>query len=1606
MAVRFKHSALGEKTISLFNPTAILTPDELNFNEVTTKIKSYYGFNGASKILISLPKKGTSDPITSSETLFDAIDTWTQSSSERLNLHVEKLSTWISTTLQAKDSSSITKAARTAWELAAHPTHQQHLMNGKLLKGLVAACGVSSFIASGTAAGAISQIIHHSNPELRAMVLDSGALFGLLKQLRNTNIPRASDELMRLHAISALCCELDRSCGAGINILTSMNEKSIPTLEVIRILALVCTTGTKDTVISGACAVLSRLLPHSTIAAINEIGTSLTYVDHRDCIKVGLWALCAVARSKNMTCILVPRKVVLQKEMNLHHTKQNLMNRLIHLGENMMLDQDEEDNKDKHDDEKKQLNDKRQEQIKFLSMAFWNLSSAIISEHSTNSNNGNDQLENNQDFNNQESTLTEILTDLACNPDVSVSKSASAALANMAASGTMQPTAILCVRLLKQIVSPNTSSAVTIGLSAAVAFLCRSRYVLKKNYQSNKDDVGQSNELFQLLIAALTQRVDNRFETPQQHFIAAAMMYVSLPQQEEDACIITNESPTRTVTVLQMLASLLQRWTLMDHAVKQSVCLSLWGLAQNTKNCQHFNELHLIEKITTLYMAERPGDAPDLMLQHTSNNETKKETNNSFQRKKTTKESSLQKEFRKMKETREHQDLLRKLTKDIGLAKTRQYLLGVVYLLTYNEMCREAFFESKTLAIIVDGLNDPSSKVSATSIGIIWKLCEYDNLAQLIVSKTKGVDYLLRIAVYGRGTFSTQSRIFALNALSILVFEHPKIYQEIRKLQSENESIWGGDMFYEKALIKMLKEDDLKLNTVAGVCTARLAMSPRQKKMGKVGAVSALFGVVKRGVFQSHQTPGSDGRCQVTEDQLLAVDGATLALRNLSVYKNHQIIIAKQGLRTLMQLGIAIADPSVSSNTKSILHNISKNPLNRTTIYKAQLKSDSAEHRCKAEMELRRVLTLKSKAKSMKRRILRTGAGNLNHSNSLKQAASLNETHWDLKRRREAGKSWLAVPQSASHLVGVEDRLLCKKQPQLSSLLMRPMSKMFNTNSTAIDDRERENLWEPKIVRYIYEDPRELLPNVDTTSARHTKPRTIPSSSSSSHICKSFSSTTTLERPATTIAAKSTAIIIKKSTDQRLSQSMRRAKLMRPSTAEMVLSPVRKRNTKGRRSNKRGQGYRSAPAKIKLKTLKKKTNKEQMNPPSKRRPGTAPTKGSHGEKNCGRGGTSFSIHLQPEHAHYNRLSFGKKNKPKFGPMLNAVVQQPGVSLYRWAYVEGNRISEGNYNYFEMPDGRLSHFYSRAELKQAILPPPTTLIPNPLTLSIVCPGFHHGVDEPLPQLPPPPKANKTDANAIASFVSTCQFPLNSPPTGSIKFEDTPILLHVTEIAPAVNKEAFTSVVVQKKWTLESSAFAPRKMKSDARAFYDNDRVKKKAFTIDWANLTSKKKFVSMILKTDDEGGEDEVKEVRAAVWKSYSVIMDAFEFYSVMGTSLTQAYTIQSNAFNDFVDDCKITDMATCKRKDIDTIFIVANLEDDKQSKTNKANDDRALMRFEFLECVVRIAIAKYLKSGATDDVSDAVTMLCERNLQTNLGMCRCDCADVTPPLALLFNIYY
>ena len=52
-----------------------------------------------------------------------------------------------------------------------------------------------------------------------------------------------------------------------------------------------------------------------------------------------------------------------------------------------------------------------------------------------------------------------------------------------------------------------------------------------------------------------------------------------------------------------------------------------------------------------------------------------------------------------------------------------------------------------------------------------------------------------------------------------------------------------------------------------------------------------------------------------------------------------------------------------------------------------------------------------------------------------------------------------------------------------------------------------------------------------------------------------------------------------------------------------------------------------------------------------------------------------------------------------------------------------------------------------------------------------------------------------------------------------------------------------------------------------------------------------------------------------------------------------------------------------RRSDCDTLFIVANYQPDKKDPSVAVNDEHALMRFEFLEAIVRLAVAKYGKVG-------------------------------------------
>ncbi|PNH02618.1 hypothetical protein TSOC_011369, partial [Tetrabaena socialis] len=115
-----------------------------------------------------------------------------------------------------------------------------------------------------------------------------------------------------------------------------------------------------------------------------------------------------------------------------------------------------------------------------------------------------------------------------------------------------------------------------------------------------------------------------------------------------------------------------------------------------------------------------------------------------------------------------------------------------------------------------------------------------------------------------------------------------------------------------------------------------------------------------------------------------------------------------------------------------------------------------------------------------------------------------------------------------------------------------------------------------------------------------------------------------------------------------------------------------------------------------------------------------------------------------------------------------------------------------------------------------------------------------------------------------------------------------------------------------------------------------------------------------------------------------LVFGAFVYYAAGGSG--DPYHMSLNAFTTFLDDCLIADSDSqyCKRSDCDTIFIVCNFQPDKKSAEATVNMENAMMRYEFLEAIVRLAIAKYGKGQVTDDLPTAVAMMIEKNIIPHL----------------------
>ena len=214
---------------------------------------------------------------------------------------------------------------------------------------------------------------------------------------------------------------------------------------------------------------------------------------------------------------------------------------------------------------------------------------------------------------------------------------------------------------------------------------------------------------------------------------------------------------------------------------------------------------------------------------------------------------------------------------------------------------------------------------------------------------------------------------------------------------------------------------------------------------------------------------------------------------------------------------------------------------------------------------------------------------------------------------------------------------------------------------------------------------------------------------------------------------------------------------------------------------------------------------------------------------------------------------------------------------------------------------------------------------------------------------------------------------------------PMTVHVKQRAKAPEPEPEPEAAPEPEpekpaWRLETSMFAPRLKEADSRQFLDAESVLAKALACDWRMVLAEDRFHKFVRKMDEgvKGGEsidDELEDIRKAFAGRYATVLRLFDYYCACSSILTKAaFSISQNSYNLMLQETGIPDETTaCTFDECKKVFIVCNFEADKKSEQSDMNEDKALMRYEFIECLVRMAHARFKKD--IDDVSECVDAL-------------------------------
>eukprot|EP00943_MAST-04B_sp_MAST-4B-sp1_P005089 g5089.t1 len=861
----------------------------------------------------------------------------------------------------------------------------------------------------------------------------------------------------------------------------------------------------------------------------------------------------------------------------------------------------------------------------------------------------------------------------------------------------------------------------------------------------------------------------------------------------------------------------------------------------------------------------------------------------------------------------------------------RKRIVGLFFLMTVSNMkTRHAVLAEVYATEVIQWLEDSDYHIVTWTCAMFWdafytspKLAEellpYGILKILvhIASKHKGVTHL--------------TRQFAAGALEAIADAHPHALEE-----SNDEADRKQSTLMEKLYISLLSEDDTKLEEIACRGLGDLALyEHRAEDLVNFGAIARLGNAIEKALrfieddYEKHYYT-----------YVGIVRFGVNALRNMSMWQVSHMKLAKGAIKVLLHvLKVLVNDPVVADDVECAVYNISRNPKTFNILYQAQLKLATTMHKLDKEEELRKLLDEKgARSKQMKRRIIDSGACD-EVLNQIKQKDGFS-TIWDNKRIGAANNAWITCPLAAqADVVMADDKVRLKPIITLESIIRRPVGLTLASQKPRESKYRYGNVWLPKISSY--ETPlNKMVSSEDLLTATFNG--------------EDMDMTTGKKKEKKFIScAKSPGSTLNKITlSKSASVSSINEKESRASTTNDDIS------------------------------MKK--------------------------------GDPFTVHLKPDNAH-NECKIVFKDHASPG-------KNQRVRMAKWPASIDSTNAKSGIPIFKLPDGTLTHYYCKSDLQPGRHPGHPHRFPGALVLTKNFPGVHPEVDFPILRgtLQPPEPFSQENLTAY-TIESEKRAPLKCEKT-NIPYEDTSLLLKIQlkkkssirkkkdvgdkkayknknkSVADLDEDDDYTDEELfddsgsdsdgeeeETEWSLFKSVFRGRERHSESRDFYDReDWLRGRMLDIDWKRLLPNKDWGRLV-----DGGDEvlihEMQDAKDIVSKLYDPICDCFEHYAIINTKVS---VISFKTFKMFLEEFGLISPINpfLNMQAHEKTFIIANKEetgtlDEETRNLNRANDDRSLMRFEWLHAITRIAYAKYCQSEKlTSDTPTALKMLVNNDI--------------------------